>query len=81
MAQPKFKADMITPRANETFIRATAIADSPHASPARMLQDSLETAFNGDTARWSARRSAAFIVSFNLVAWAMIGTGIMRLLG
>jgi hypothetical protein len=61
MAQPKFKADMITPRANDTFIRPAAAADSPQASPARMLQD-------------------AFVVTFNLVAWSAIATGVSRLL-
>lgn len=80
MAQPKFKADMITPRANDTFIRPAAAADSPQASPARMLQDSIATALNADQDRWSARRSAAFVVTFNLVAWSAIATGVSRLL-
>ena len=80
MAQPKFKADLITPRANDTFIRSAAVADAPQASPARMLQDSLVTAFNDDRTRWSARRSAALVVTFNLIAWSAIATGVSRLL-
>lgn len=56
-------------------------------SPARDLQSRLTKAYTapiddaaGDDLKWSARRSAAFMIGASLLLWGAIGWGLLHLL-
>lgn len=81
MAQTRFKASVVIPRADATFIRSAETVDQPRESPARALQDAVSTAFVSQADRWSARRSLAFVVGFNLVLWATVAAVLRYAIG